>query len=527
MLASLMGHMDIVNLLIAKGAHDEDDLAQAFLYAGEGGIGARRRAFYHDFDQEHPHAAEMRNEIRGLLSSPGHRAVLQALERSDLGYLELKMAKKGTKIVVYAPILTVDTRIPLGLSKTVGTIGTKHSGKILKVAHSGWRTDERRDSLVLDTEKWNHLALRKVATLLRFHFPGNQRDNGALPAEVEHRGRAHAGHVEVLLAPWYAVAMLKKHGGPVTTSCGAGSGERSDEELVQRLRRLRSIRLGRDRHAVITIDSEPCRTCLQFVNRLANYTGLSFDVKESAGVGPIIVRIEGRRRRDMIGNAWEDSDNEEIVFTPGESENEDMEDPPVVPQPTSAPQDPIPNEVPYTGFEDSDDSATLAADSPIARRSRYDPWPREKPAAAEEVISRVPENQEELVAEYRKKTPVWEWPGYEARRPSRTSNFFAAREDEVADEMAFDTSSPESTPNDQWVMVSHRSPNSGEHNEEPQAADTTTSPPVPATADTAVAPKPTQSFQLNRFLYQPATEADAGESVLRQRFPFLNLSFSR
>ncbi|KAI1639151.1 hypothetical protein F4809DRAFT_596817 [Biscogniauxia mediterranea] len=133
---------------------------------------------------------------------PGPQAVKKAMaaQNSDLGYFDFKLGKKGRSIVVYAPVISVRTSLRLDKSKTIGVITTRNETDILQAAYSGWTSGVNQDGNCLDSNKWNYIALHKIASEIRFRFPGNQRDNGRLRAEDVHRGRAHAGHVEVLLA---------------------------------------------------------------------------------------------------------------------------------------------------------------------------------------------------------------------------------------------------------------------------------------------------------------------------------------
>ncbi|KAI1639150.1 hypothetical protein F4809DRAFT_173921 [Biscogniauxia mediterranea] len=68
-------------------------------------------------------------------------------------------------------------------------------------------------------------------------------------------------------------------------------------------------------------------------------------------------------------------------------------------------------------LRDYDSDVTMREESPMPspehieyghRRGRMD-WPQ---APVRDIVSRVPENSEELLSEYKKKTPVWEFPGY-------------------------------------------------------------------------------------------------------------------
>ncbi len=79
--------------------------------------------------------------------------------RGDIGYYEHSLAKKGKKIEIFVKVMEIDTGIKLDKSKTIGTITTKNSDKILMTARSGYSTGEKRDNCCLDTNKWNSLTL--------------------------------------------------------------------------------------------------------------------------------------------------------------------------------------------------------------------------------------------------------------------------------------------------------------------------------------------------------------------------------
>ncbi|KAI1348340.1 hypothetical protein F5Y01DRAFT_328605 [Xylaria sp. FL0043] len=274
--------------------------------------------------------------------------------RGDEGYSGHYLAKKGKKIEIFAKIMEFDTAVKMDRSKTTGTIMVKNSNKILKVAHSGYSTNETRSESCLDTERWNLLALHHVARQIHFKFPGNIRDSARVRALEEFRGRAHAGHVEVLLASWYIVELLRTE---------FEFANKKEEHIITQLRRLRGAKLNHRRTAFITIDSEPCRTCLQFLNKLTQYTGVSFTVYGSKGIGP-----------DVILDTFPDSEDE--VSAP---------EPPVDSNPASL---------------DTTTPVTPAQTNPGRAGSSWKPTPW------------TPEDPEELLSAYKRKTPVYDFPGY-------------------------------------------------------------------------------------------------------------------
>ncbi|KAI0805194.1 hypothetical protein GGR55DRAFT_282044 [Xylaria sp. FL0064] len=291
--------------------------------------------------------------------------------RGDEGYSGHYLAKKGKKIEIFAKIMEVDTAVKMDRSKTTGTIMVKNSNKILKVAHSGYSTNETRSESCLNTERWNLLALHHVARQIHFKFPGNIRDSARVRALEEFRGRAHAGHVEVLLASWYIVELLRTE---------FDLANQKEEHIITQLRHLRGAKLSHRRTAFITIDSEPCRTCLQFLNKLTQYTGVGFTVYGSKGIGPVQVRVEGHHRQDVILDTFQDSEDE--MSETGNA-----------------------NETPYPSIGSIPTSPDTPAPVPPARTNLRRPG-----------SSRMPPpwraKNEEIVSAYKRKTPVYDFPGY-------------------------------------------------------------------------------------------------------------------
>ncbi|KAI1761476.1 hypothetical protein GGR53DRAFT_525068 [Hypoxylon sp. FL1150] len=483
--AALMGHLSIVEFLIERGAslvHENvRDDTHASSYAREEGLAEQRRDFYLNTIQvgrEDLDAVNAREVIHGLLSSPGRRSVLNAMRgpRADLGFVDYRLGKQGRHIVVYAPVYRIKTDITLYSKKTVGVITTKGQGDVLMAAHSGFRRGADHDEKCLDTAKWNYIALHHIAALIKFKFPGNLYDNGSRAVEDDaQRGRAHAGHVEILLASWYALEMARRVTG--------GDRDVPVEQLLPRLRRVRTATtLGAARCAVIMIDHQPCLTCLKFINRLYQKTGVHFSVQGSVGVGPTVVTKDPRNnlRLDTFGDVFpveegEDTDVgdvEDVVVpeTPAAAlaRNQNAADASHIrvsienpahnnlPAQAASTSTSTPLPLPWTtaprrarsssgsdsGIDDISYAARVVMEQ-IARPNPTNPlatpmlararmaWPladsashqrgggrrrrrrREDPFGGN-MPSRVPENHLELVADYKKKTPVWQWPGYEA-----------------------------------------------------------------------------------------------------------------
>ncbi|KAI1277564.1 hypothetical protein F5Y07DRAFT_407150 [Xylaria sp. FL0933] len=291
--------------------------------------------------------------------------------RGDEGYSGHYLAKRGKKIEIFAKIMEIDTAVKMDRSKTIGTIMVKNGNKILKVAHSGYSTNETRSESCLNTERWNLLALHHVARQIHFKFPGNIRDSARMRASEEFRGRAHAGHVEVLLASWYIVELLRTE---------FEFADKKEECIITQLRRLRGASLGNRRAVFITIDSEPCRTCLQFLNKLARYTGVGFTVYGSKGIGPVQVRVEGHRRQDVILDTFQDSEDEMSETGNGN----ETTDPSIVSIPIS--------------------SGTPAPVTPARTNLR-------RPGSSLKYTQWTPDDPEEFPLLYKQKTPVYHCPG--------------------------------------------------------------------------------------------------------------------
>lgn len=281
-----------------------------------------------------------------------------------------------------------------------------------------------------------------------------------------HRGRAHAGHVEVLLASWYALEMTRR----VT-------GARRDAPLAWLLPRLRRVKaattLGAARCAVVMIDHQPCLTCLKFINRLYQHTGVYFAVQGSVGVGPTLATKDPRDnlRLDTFGDVFpvsdgegeEEGEDDEMGDDDEEGDEEEVEE--VVPETPAVarnataqagagagskavaiPPQPFPwmadprrprtPEQPLDSDDDDDDDVAHAARVVMEQITHSTParprmaWPIPGSAGVfgsrqprtprggrgGDILrpSRRPENHRELLADYKKKTPVWQWPGYEA-----------------------------------------------------------------------------------------------------------------
>ncbi|KAI8966718.1 hypothetical protein F5Y11DRAFT_354092 [Daldinia sp. FL1419] len=427
-LAALMGHLDIVEFFIQKGVSLVSDGLYASSYAKDEGFAMRRREFFlktAKVGREHPDAHNTRKAVYDILTSQGRRSVLDAMRgpRADLGYADYKLAKQGNQIVVYAPVYRVKTDIPLDRSKTIGVVTAKGNSEVLMTCHSGYKPGGDRDEKCLDTNRWNYIALHHIASLVGFQFPGNKHDNGHKAPDAEHRGRAHAGHCEVLLAAWYALEMTRK---------SSGNLEADNDWLLANMHMLKHATLGDARSAVIMIDSQPCGTCLKFINRMFQYTGIHFAVRGGIGIGPTLATKDERTgvRYDTFGDTFPESDGEE----PSTVQN--------VAQGLGGIATPHAKCQPFVGMSMERQqvlSDSIALTSPTVVRERPTPitpttpttpitpirqkmqWPVPEHRSrffedpfSPDIPSRRPPNHFEILAEYKKKTPVYEFPGYEA-----------------------------------------------------------------------------------------------------------------
>ncbi|KAI1658251.1 hypothetical protein F4813DRAFT_59569 [Daldinia decipiens] len=423
-LAALMGHLDIVEFFIQKGVNLVSDGLYASSYTRDEGFATRRREFFLNtakVGREHLDAHNTRKTIYDLLTSQGRRSVLKSMRgpRADIGFPDYRLAKQGSQIVVYAPVYRVKTDIPLDRSKTIGLITAKGNSEVLMTAHSGYKPGGDRDEKCLDTNKWNYIALHHIAALLKFHFPGNQRDNGNKPAEDEHRGRAHAGHVEVLLASWYALEMTRK---------SSGNLEADKDWLLANMHMLRHATLGSARSAVIMIDSQPCATCLKFINRIFQYTGIHFSVRGAIGIGPTLATKDKRSgaRYDTFGDTFPESDDEESAVVEDVVQGlggvtTDAACQPFIGMSMEGQQlSPILHNDADIVIPATNPAIAMERTMPItpARPRMQWPIPEHRSRFFEDpfsdIPSRRPPNHFEILAEYKKKTPVYEFPGYEA-----------------------------------------------------------------------------------------------------------------
>ena len=332
MLASLMSHYDIVQfLVVVKSAKisksNSRNQMKAVDYARDDDVTKLMRAEYIAAGfKENALAASKRQEILGLLESPARRSILknQHSRGGDFKYHEYKLAKIGTKIGVYGLVGVVETGMPLTRNKTIGMImpmgddlptlslfsfadhaeNAAAPGPTI-YATSGWKTDERRAPQVVDSELWCSVAHLLGAKLVGHKFKTGQRDNGALPPAERHKGRGAACHVEVLLATMYAYSLTE---GLVARQPGQTEEDYIKNQLF-RLKKIKSLDLGKRRCMVIYIDSYACDSCRSYVAAMGLRTGLFFQIREGCGMGPPL-RLGGNRR-DVYGDIWPDEDAED------------------------------------------------------------------------------------------------------------------------------------------------------------------------------------------------------------------------
>ena len=125
-----------------------------------------------------------------------------------------------------------------------------------------------------------------------------------------HRGRVHAGHVEVQLTIWYVLEMANRLAADPLTAPAGGSGQRWTTKQKLRNLKNRIARLGSDREAVLCLSAYPCASCLKFIQALTSYTGVLFYLRGGFGVGPVAREKIGRNNAaiDQVQKEFEDLD---------------------------------------------------------------------------------------------------------------------------------------------------------------------------------------------------------------------------
>ncbi|KAK7918068.1 hypothetical protein PG985_009942 [Apiospora marii] len=329
MLASLMGHYDIVKFLVvvkSANVHKENAnrlKAADFAHGNDHTNLVRTEYVEAGLGKENALGNLNRKEILGLLESPARRTILKNQHRrgGDLKYHDYKLAKIGTKIGVYGLVGMVDTGMPLTRNKTIGMIMPEGDDlPILSVfdfaehaedgvvpgptfyATSGWKKDDGRAPQVVDSELWCSVAHQLASVRVGHKFKTGQRDNGALPPTERQKGRGAACHVEVLLSTMYAFSLA---GARLESRPGQSEEERIEEQVLC-LEKVQEMNLGKRRYMVIYIDSHPCKSCIEYVTAMGDLTGIWFRIRSGCGMGPPL-RLGGNRR-DVYGEVWEDED---------------------------------------------------------------------------------------------------------------------------------------------------------------------------------------------------------------------------
>ncbi|KAJ3577283.1 hypothetical protein NPX13_g3286 [Xylaria arbuscula] len=153
---------------------------------------------------------------------------------NDLGYFEQYLVRDGSTYRFLRSDIAADTGTRLH-KKTIGSVSFRNGNEILMTAASGYVDNGATgNNRCLNTQKWNTLALRHIAKQINFEFNGFVRDTGHEPMAEEMKGRYYAGHVEVQLASWYVMHLLR-------TQLGENG---ADEELVPKIGQLKQAQLG-------------------------------------------------------------------------------------------------------------------------------------------------------------------------------------------------------------------------------------------------------------------------------------------
>ncbi|KAK7991008.1 hypothetical protein PG990_015288 [Apiospora arundinis] len=306
MLASLMGHYEIVQFLVINKSVDISRLDRNKLaasnYAGDSEFARQARIEYvgTGIGREHPLAEQKRREILGLLLNPTRRAITKTRHRQggDAGFHEFRMAPMGSKIGVWGLIGSVETGVPLPDIKTLGFIMPKsdnlpicapfdfarHSEDAAArgpayYATSGWKANEKRNPQVVDSGLWGWVAHKLVAPVFGHIFPKG-RDNGNKVPDPEHGGRVKASHVEVVLSTFYAFSLTE-----ALVARQPGQDEESYiREQFMHLGQIQFMNLGARRDMVIHLDSHPCDSCVAYVEGIEWLTELRFTYKGGCGM---------------------------------------------------------------------------------------------------------------------------------------------------------------------------------------------------------------------------------------------------
>ncbi|KAI1359737.1 hypothetical protein F5Y08DRAFT_344401 [Xylaria arbuscula] len=203
---------------------------------------------------------------------------------NDLGYFEQYLVRDGSTYRFLRSDIAADTGTRLH-KKTIGSVSFRNGNEILMTAASGYVDNgATSNNRCLNTQKWNTLALRHIAKQINFEFNGFVRDTGHEPMAEEMKGRYYAGHVEVQLASWYVMHLLR-------TQLGENG---ADEELVPKIGQLKQAQLGDKRIVFITLNREPCRSCKSFLKQLRDYTDIIFDTRICTELAPSTLPPEDR-----------------------------------------------------------------------------------------------------------------------------------------------------------------------------------------------------------------------------------------
>ncbi|KXJ88920.1 hypothetical protein Micbo1qcDRAFT_214127 [Microdochium bolleyi] len=301
MLAALMGHLDVAQYLVARGARvDQKDnmryTAADFYCITE--ASQEHRCFYLEkkLGSEHPDSKNSRLAIKALLACPVRQRFAQ--EPGDSGSADLIIAKQGRYLAAYGLLGRIHTGHKIDVKKTVGCLRVRNDCNVLLWAKSGFRAKSpKADKDFLDGQALAADARNIIAPLLpsrlQFVFKKDRNDNGNKPGEPEHEGQFRASHAEVQLSTAY-VLNLAEATFPGTT-----------HTIQEKIKLLKTATVGADqRMTTLYLSRIPCRECNLYLQALQNLTRIMFAVEPNVGAAQIHSELVRSQLHDFPCELW-------------------------------------------------------------------------------------------------------------------------------------------------------------------------------------------------------------------------------